>query len=158
VAISNLALSKTTKGVFVTLSVRRVLVLMSLLALLMSTAVAVPAATKAEAVTCVRSWANIGEGVSVGSGKGFGYSGWPGGNAKVIVTYKISGTTKMIRVRMAQDGSSTWTTLLGTSGQKVTKTVSVGYHPRGSGTLWFEPRGDSTTTGRTLYYFCLYKA
>jgi hypothetical protein len=139
-------------------SVRRVLVLIPALALLMSTVVAIPAAPEAEAITCVRSWAQIGDGVSIGSGKGFGYTGWPGGNAKVIVTYKISGTTKMIRVRKAQAGSSTSTTLLGTSGRKVTKTVSLGYQPRGSGSLWFEPRGDSTTTGRTLYYFCLYKA
>jgi hypothetical protein len=131
---------------------------MSALALLMSTAVAIPAATEAEAITCVRNWAEIGVGASVGSGKGFGYTGWPGGNAKVKVTYKISGSTKMIRVRMAQGGRSTSTTLLGTSGRKVTKTVNVGYHPRGSGSLWFEPRGDSTTTGRTIYYFCLYKS
>ncbi len=140
-----------------TLSVRRMFVLMSMFALLMSTAVAVPTATRAEAVTCIRSW-NDPAGDSVLGGIGFGYSGWPGGNAKVKVTYKISGTTKMIRVRMAQGGSSTFTTLLGTSGRKVTKTVSVGYHPRGNGTLWFEPRGDSTTTGRVIYSFCLYKA
>ncbi|MFD1081840.1 hypothetical protein [Micromonospora andamanensis] len=73
-------------------------------------------------------------------------------------TYKISGTVKSIRVRMSQGGTSTSTTLLGTKGKKVTKDVAVGYRPKGKGTLWFEPRGDSTTTGRTLYSFCLYRS
>jgi hypothetical protein len=141
----------------VALSVRRTILLLPVLALLTSTAVAIPAATKAEAVTCVRSWSEAA-GDSVGGGRGFQYRGWSGGNAKVKVTYKISGTVKMIRVRMAQAGSSTSTTLLGTSGRKVSKTVSVGYHPRGTGWLNFEPRGDSTSTGRVIYSFCLYKA
>ncbi|GAA0609537.1 hypothetical protein GCM10009534_50370 [Kribbella sandramycini] len=73
------------------------------------------------------------------------------------VTYSIVGTKKMIRVRKAQGTASTSTTLLGTSGRKVTKTVSLSYQAAGNGTLWFEPRGDTTTTGRTIYSFCLYK-
>jgi hypothetical protein len=130
-------------------------VLIAGLALLMSTAVATEVATTAEAVTCVRS---SNESDNVGGGLGFGYSGWPGGNAKVRVTYRTSSNTKTIRVRMAQGGSSTFTTLKGNAGRQVTKTVSVGYHSRGNGTLWFEPRGDSTKTGRVIYSFCLYKA
>ncbi|MEU4293077.1 hypothetical protein AB0E63_33050 [Kribbella sp. NPDC026596] len=129
------------------------LVLMPMLALLMSTAVAVPAATKAEAVTCVRSW-NEPDTIGV---EGICVPGWPGGSAKVKITYKISGTVKMIRVRNALGGSSTFTTLLGTSGRKVTKTVSLSYQPRGDGWLYLEPGGDSTTTGRFIYSFCLYK-
>ncbi|MFF5214505.1 hypothetical protein [Micromonospora sp. NPDC000442] len=139
------------------MSVRRVALLMPALALLTSAALVAPMATKAEAATCVRSW-SASAGDSVGTGLGFSYSGWPGGNARVKATYKISGTVKSIRVRMSQGGTSTYTTLLGTSGKKVTKDVAVGYRAKGKGTLWFEPRGDSTTTGRTLYSFCLYRS
>ncbi|MFC9690054.1 hypothetical protein ACFTSF_16030 [Kribbella sp. NPDC056951] len=137
-----------------TFSLRRVFVAAPLVGLLMATGVVVPGAGEAEAVTCVRS---SNEPDSVLGGIGYGYRNWPGGDAKVRVTYSITGTVKMIRVRKAQNGSSTSTTLLGTRGRKVTKTVSLNYQPRGDGTLWFEPRGDSSTTGRVIYSFCLYK-
>ncbi|MEU8223525.1 hypothetical protein [Kribbella sp. NPDC048915] len=136
------------------LSVRRVSVLVAALALLLSTAVTIRLANTAEAVTCVRSSSTTD---SVLGGLGFQYRNWPGGNAKVRVTYSTSNAVKTIRVRMAQDGKSSWTILSASGGRKVTKTVSVGYHSKGNGTLWFEPRGDSTRTGRTLYSFCLYK-
>ncbi|MFG1911594.1 hypothetical protein [Kribbella sp. NPDC048928] len=138
------------------LSVRRVSVLITALALLMSSAVAVRTASRADAVTCVSSRS---ESFQVSAGIGFGYLTWPGGTAKVRVTYRTASNTKMIRVRIRQGTSSTFTTLQGNSGREVTKTVNLGYHPRSTKTmLWFEPRGDSAITGRIVYSYCLYKA
>ena len=138
------------------LSVRRVSVLMTALVLLLSSAVAVRTSSRAEAVTCVNSRSDTHD---VQGGVGFGYFTWPGGNAKVRVTYRTASNTKMIRVRIAQGTSSTFTTVNGNSGRQVTKTVNLGYHPRSTRTmLWFEPRGDSAAVGRTVYSYCLYKA
>ncbi len=137
------------------LSVRRVSVLMTALALLMSTVGAVGLAPRAEAVTCVVS---SNEADTIGDGMGRGPFAWPGGEAKLKITYRTPSSNIMIRVRLVRNGNSTGTTLKGNAGRQVTKTVGLGYQPRSSTTLWFEPAGASPDSHRMIYSYCLYKA
>lgn len=138
------------------LSVRRVSVLATALALLMSAAVAVQMTIRADAATCVFSRTESYG--AIGAGVGFGRFTWPGGNAKATVTYRTPSSTKNIRIRLEQGGNSTSTILQGNAGRQVTKTVSVGYQPRSKTMLWFEPAGDSPKSSRVIYSVCLYKA
>ncbi|GAB3938612.1 hypothetical protein GCM10029976_053360 [Kribbella albertanoniae] len=137
-------------------SVRRVTVVATAVALLMSGAVGVQAASTAEAVTCVRSSSDSFY-VRGGTSWGFGVD-WPGGNAKVKVTYRTPNSTTNIRVRLAVGGSSSSTILKGNAGRQVTKTVSVGYKSRGDGTLWFEASGGNPDSRRSVTSWCLYKS